>query len=135
MTAATKLFCKSCSAAVRGHTKTGYCASCFHANVDGVKTAYSASRWESGVAKKAHWAFRGAILSDVEIESFNQETNCGICNTPFTEAKKCLDHCHETGVYRGALCVQCNAALGKLGDDLTLVIERLQQYKARKVAF
>jgi hypothetical protein len=125
-----KLICKSCSTTVRKDTKTGYCASCFHLNTDNIKSEYNSARWKSGVSKKHHWSFRGAILSDQEIDYFNSQTQCGICDCDFTESKKCLDHCHETGVYRGALCVQCNAALGKLGDNLDLVIARLQAYKA-----
>jgi len=29
-----------------------------------------------------------------------------------------LDHCHETGEFRGWLCKQCNTGLGNLGDNL-----------------
>jgi len=126
-----KLSCHSCKRNIRSHTKTGYCASCFHANVDGIKTEYNVNRWQSGDAKKTHWAFRGAILTNEEIDNFNNQSECGICGCDFTKSKKCLDHCHDTGAYRGALCLQCNAALGKLGDDLTLVIARLQSYKDR----
>lgn len=133
MVIAEKLSCKSCGKSVRNDTVTGYCASCFHANKDDVKKQYNAARWKSGISKKHNWAFRGAILSDKEIDSFNKETKCGICGNDFVNSKKCLDHCHETGIYRGALCVQCNAALGKLGDDIDLVIARLQSYKANKV--
>jgi len=28
-----------------------------------------------------------------------------------------LDHCHETGVFRGWLCFDCNTGVGKLGDN------------------
>ena len=133
MVVTEKSSCKSCGKIVRKHTVTEYCASCFHANKDNVKTQYNALRWKSGISKKHNWAFRGAIISDKEIEDFNNEIHCGICGCDFSKSKKCLDHCHETGVYRGALCVQCNAALGKLGDDIDLVIARLQAYKANKV--
>lgn len=29
-----------------------------------------------------------------------------------------LDHCHETGTFRGWLCWKCNVSLGHLGDTL-----------------
>lgn len=125
-----KLSCKSCGKIVRKDTRTGYCASCFHSNIDNIKSEYNSLRWKSGISKKHNWSFRGAILSDEEIKEFNNKLNCEICGCDFSKSKKCLDHCHETGVYRGALCVQCNAALGKLGDDLDLVIARLQAYKS-----
>jgi hypothetical protein len=28
-----------------------------------------------------------------------------------------LDHCHETGKFRGWICQSCNVTLGKLGDN------------------
>ena len=30
----------------------------------------------------------------------------------------CLDHCHVTGAFRGWLCISCNTAIGKLGDNV-----------------
>jgi hypothetical protein len=37
--------------------------------------------------------------------------------------KKChralaLDHCHESGAFRGWLCSKCNLGIGKLGDTI-----------------
>jgi hypothetical protein len=34
-------------------------------------------------------------------------------NTPWV-----LDHCHDTGTFRGWLCHKCNRALGGLDDDI-----------------
>ena len=35
-----------------------------------------------------------------------------------------LEHCHKTGEFRGWACNRCNAALGRLGDDM----DALQEY-------
>ena len=39
------------------------------------------------------------------------EANCG-------RKASHLDHCHETGLFRGWLCNHCNLGIGKLGDNL-----------------
>ena len=38
-----------------------------------------------------------------------------------------FDHCHKTSLFRGWICKDCNAAIGKLGDDLQ-GIERARTY-------
>jgi hypothetical protein len=108
-------------------TASGYCAECFHANVNNCKTTYNRKRWESGQAKKSCWTSRGAKPKDSDIAEFNEQTECQLCGK--LENPLHFDHCHVTGLYRGALCRQCNVALGKLGDRLDVVIERLQNYK------
>ena len=55
---------------------------------------------------------------------------CDCCGKPPSKSGKgnavkklCFDHDHETGKHRGWLCVDCNAAIGKLGDDLEGVLK------------
>jgi recombination endonuclease VII len=43
-------------------------------------------------------------------------TTCECCGVR-PEGAMCLDHCHETGKFRGWLCRSCNMAIGKLGDN------------------
>ena len=121
--------CEGCGKETQRKLSTGYCSTCFHLNVDGVKSSYNAKRWESGAAKLSHWRHRGITLSETDLETFNRTEDCELCKRSFQEVKKNLDHCHETGSYRGALCLDCNTSLGKLGDNLDLVISRLQKYK------
>jgi len=120
--------CDGCGTVYKKKSKSAYCAKCFHANVDNIKSEYNAARWKDGSAKMSHWRHRGVKLHEADVEKFNNETHCGICSVEFS-GNKCLDHCHETGVYRGALCMSCNTSLGKLGDDLDLVISRLKTYR------
>lgn len=42
---------------------------------------------------------------------------CEICGGTQEQALS-LDHCHETGVFRGWLCNACNLILGRAGDNL-----------------
>lgn len=44
---------------------------------------------------------------------------CDICgaDAPAEGRPHAIDHCHETGAVRGALCHPCNQAIGLLRDD------------------
>lgn len=46
---------------------------------------------------------------------------CDLCKTagrgPVLRYGLVVDHCHDTGKVRGLLCVDCNTALGRFGDD------------------
>ena len=55
------------------------------------------------------------------------EQQDGKCYMPFCLNKEDLvvDHCKETMTVRGILCRQCNAAIGKLGDTKSSLIEVL----------
>ena len=43
---------------------------------------------------------------------------CECCGKPQKQAKRALhiDHCHDTGMFRGWLCHHCNTGLGHFGD-------------------
>lgn len=48
-----------------------------------------------------------------------QGGKCAICSDLL--AKIYVDHCHESGVVRGLLCITCNTGLGKFGDSIELL--------------
>lgn len=50
--------------------------------------------------------------------AFESATNCYLCGS---SGRLCIDHCHETSVFRGVLCYSCNVALGLLKDDPELL--------------
>jgi hypothetical protein len=108
-------------------TASGYCGECFHANVNNIKTEYNRKRWLNDQAKISCWKSRGAHCSETDLQEFKAQKVCQICGKQETPLH--FDHCHVTGLYRGALCKQCNVALGKLGDNLDTVIDRLYKYK------
>lgn len=43
---------------------------------------------------------------------------CECCGSAPGKKALAIDHCHETGVFRGWLCTNCNTGIGKLGDDI-----------------
>lgn len=42
---------------------------------------------------------------------------CAICGGIDEHRSLAMDHCHETGVVRGALCMGCNTGLGQFKDN------------------
>ena len=67
-------------------------------------------------------------LSKREQEEFNKAEICHICNNPLHE-DKVRDHCHFTGVYRGAAHNSCNLQCRK-PMILPVVFHNLQEYDA-----
>ena len=65
--------------------------------------------WEFGEGAAAWYAERLA-----------ENPQCEVCGLPHGEeayTRLHLDHNHETGVWRGLLCGNCNTALGLLKED------------------
>jgi len=62
------------------------------------------------------WKRRGVICSDYHLlySNYLAETHCDFCRVKFgkygdkTGTYKCLDHSHETGLFRNFLCHKCN---------------------------
>ncbi len=75
-------------------------------------------------AKKYGHAMCSATVSELEA-AFTSK--CDVCGVPEAELTKklCVDHCHETGFFRGFLCHKCNKALGLLGDSEAVLINAL----------
>lgn len=46
---------------------------------------------------------------------------CECCGRKQNGQALCLDHCHNTGKFRGWICRQCNTGIGMLGDTLAAI--------------
>lgn len=57
---------------------------------------------------------------------------CAICHKPF-KGEPVIDHCHETGMTRGLLCNNCNAAEGFIGTPENAL--RLYHYMLKNELF
>lgn len=78
----------------------------------------------------------GITLEQKEAMIESQNGLCAICHNPFTKTNKpCVDHCHETKVIRGILCIGCNRALGRLGDSIEKIENVLNYLKRSTLTF
>lgn len=57
---------------------------------------------------------------------------CECCGIPSGNKALCLDHCHETGAFRGWLCTICNFGIGMLGDNEESVMLAVLYLKRNK---
>lgn len=53
--------------------------------------------------------FYNLELEEYEVMLQRQDYLCAICQEPM--GRPCVDHDHETGRFRGILCVRCNTGL------------------------
>jgi hypothetical protein len=95
--------------------RNAYCKEWRKANPDKTKAAYCDSRYGNG----AHVHLQNQLSK--------QSHCCAICSTVLTEP--CLDHNHETGQWRGALCHQCNLALGHIKDNQETLLKAVEYLK------
>lgn len=126
-------------------------------NPDKAKAAHKRWRLRNGLAylekqrkKRAadpDWKFKNAIYRTFRLGSTPCNVTvaqlkaaytdkCHLCGTPASECIKGLhmDHCHETGAFRGWLCSGCNQGLGMFWESetrLQLAIEYLARNKAQ----
>ena len=87
------------------------------------REAYRARALDNKVGKGAHDFYQAEIT---------KSDKCRICKVAEADAPKgrlAVDHCYDTGEFRGLLCSNCNTAIGLLQDDissLTAAIEYLR---------
>ena len=67
-------------------------------------------------------------LTNQEVIDFNNAKECFICNKEFTnDDKKCSDHCHYTGKYRGPAHNSCNL-MYKVPKSIPVVFHNGSKY-------
>ena len=67
-------------------------------------------------------------LTKSQLKEYKRATKCHICSKPFNEKKrKVRDHCHYTGLYRGAAHSSCNLQY-KIPNYIPVVFHNLTGY-------
>jgi hypothetical protein len=68
------------------------------------------------------------IISDEQQNEFDSVTVCYLCEKPFEDDQiKTRDHCHRSGLFRGAAHVDCNLSY-KVRKELPLFLHNLKNY-------
>ena len=71
-----------------------------------------------------------APLTKSQLKEYKRATKCHICFKPFTEKKrKVRDHCHYSGLYRGAAHSSCNLKY-KIPNYIPVIFHNLAGYDA-----
>lgn len=85
--------------------------------------------------------FRGRLkkygLSEAEFWRIykSQGGRCAICRNECPTGKElAIDHCHETGVVRGLLCINCNQLIGHAHDSPDVLSSAIEYLVARAVS-
>lgn len=60
----------------------------------------------------------GLSRDEYEMMAAAQKGLCACCGYAPRKMPLCVDHCHETGVIRGLICVRCNTMIEKVRDYL-----------------
>ena len=79
------------------------------------RKAYNKMYYQTPNSKKlhaiSHWKQYGLIHEDYSAlyEAYLQATHCDVCKTVFKPSNdRCMDHDHDTGLFRQFLCKSCN---------------------------
>ena len=103
--------------------------------------------WRKYYDERRRWTqlkSRYGITKEQYLQTAADQGNlCAICMKPETETSSphidemdlSVDHCHATGQVRGLLCRQCNIALGRFKEDVSILksaIAYLEKYAQRK---
>jgi hypothetical protein len=111
-------------------TYRAFCKECY--NAQSMDTYFE----QSGKEKQKKRSFRSLMASYgiteeiYEQERINQNYCCKLCGTHENtqhHGRLHVDHCHETGLYRGLLCNVCNMGLGAFKDN-TYVMQKAIEY-------
>ena len=92
------------------------------------------NRWESRTPKKRlqqHLKYKYGVTEEELMEILRIQNNaCAICKSSLPDLMVyenrqrgyAIDHNHDTGKFRGVLCLNCNTLLGMAKDDKDILL-------------
>lgn len=74
-------------------------------------------------AQIAEWAKAGIDIDHDRYDAMfaRQEGRCAICKQQSKGRRLAVDHDHEANRVRALLCLDCNTAIGKFREDVTII--------------
>ena len=75
-----------------------------------------ASEEEAIAARKQYGIDARYNATYEELEGIRRHAG-GACRICLKVKPLCIDHCHDTGLIRGLLCINCNTSIGKFDDS------------------
>jgi hypothetical protein len=81
---------------------------------------------------ECHRLFRDYGITVEERDALFAE-NGGLCQICSKETALHIDHCHASGMIRGALCQKCNTGIGMLGDTKEMIQKALDYFERSEV--
>lgn len=105
------------------HKRDSYCKPCRRAK-DRERYKNSNGAGKDKVFDHSLRRLYGITLTDYNAMLAAQENQCALCGeTPASERRMHVDHCHASGKIRALLCHHCNLLLGNAKDS----VDRLHQ--------
>ena len=130
---------------VNVHTPSGWCiySHFSYGNVTNPLTQYKGpdciSKFYTHIISEAKRPYNSftelpmAPLTKSQLKQYARATKCHICFKPFTEKKrKVRDHCHYSGLYRGAAHSSCNLQY-KIPSYIPVIFHNFTGYDAHLV--
>lgn len=63
-----------------------------------------------------------------------QNNKCAICGSEFSSSHDVMiDHCHDTGIVRGLLCINCNWMLGNSRDNPDILLKAAKYLTEKRI--
>ena len=123
------LLCQSCNFAIGcAQDSVGIIESMIHYIESYIPYIYNGKNKPK--TKREYELYRAYGITDTEYKQIldNQENVCAICGIEKNGDKHfAVDHCHDSKVIRGLLCINCNTSLGYFRDS-TQIMKRAIQY-------
>ncbi len=83
----------------------------------------------SGESEKLRSRAKNRLIRGLPEPTRPEPDVCELCSRPSKNSSLCLDHDHDTGEFRGWLCIKCNTSIAWFGDNEAGILKVLEYLK------